>query len=59
MIRTENLTKTFRTEEIETMALNKVNLQIAKGEFVAIMGAFGLRKINLVKHFRLVGQPPH
>jgi len=38
MIRTVNLNKVFRTEEIETSALNEVNLHIQKGEFVAIMG---------------------
>ncbi len=38
MIRTKELTKIFRTEEIETTALNKVDLHIAKGEMVAVMG---------------------
>lgn len=54
MIRTENLTKTFRTEEIETMALNKVNLQIAKGEFVAIMGPSGCGKSTLLRAVNLM-----
>jgi putative ABC transport system ATP-binding protein len=38
MIKTENLQKIFRTEEVETWALNNVSLEIAEGEFVAIMG---------------------
>lgn len=58
MIRTENLTKTFRTEEIETMALNKVNLQIAKGEFVAIMGPSGCGKSTLLNILGLLDNPP-
>ena len=57
MIRTENLTKTFRTEEIETMALNKVNLQIAKGEFVAIMGPSGCGKSTLLNILGLLDNP--
>lgn len=38
MIKTENLTKVYRTEEVETRALNNVSLHIKKGEFVSIMG---------------------
>ena len=38
MIKTNQLVKIFRTDEIETTALNKVNLEVQKGEFVAIMG---------------------
>lgn len=57
MIRTENLTKTFRTEEIETMALNKVNLQIAKGEFVAILGPSGCGKSTLLNILGLLDNP--
>ena len=37
MIKTENLKKVFRTEEVETYALNDVNLEINDGEFVAVM----------------------
>ena len=38
MIQVSNLTKVFRTEEIETTALNGVSFEIKDGEFVAIMG---------------------
>lgn len=38
MIKTVNLQKIFKTEEVETWALNNVNLEIKAGEFVAIMG---------------------
>ena len=38
MIKIENLSKVFRTEEVETTALNNVSLEVKKGEFVAIMG---------------------
>ncbi len=57
MIRSENLTKTFRTEEIETMALNKVNLHIASGEFVAIMGPSGCGKSTLLNILGLLDNP--
>ena len=38
MIKTVNLQKIFKTEEVETWALNNVSLEIKEGEFVAIMG---------------------
>ena len=38
MIKTVNLQKIFKTEEVETWALNNVNLDIKAGEFAAIMG---------------------
>ena len=38
MISIEHLTKTFRTEEVETVALNGVSLRVDDGEFVAVMG---------------------
>ncbi|UTW67542.1 ABC transporter ATP-binding protein [bacterium SCSIO 12643] len=44
MIKTINLSKVFRTEEIETTALNQINLEIQNGEFVAIMGESGCGK---------------
>ena len=41
MIKIENLSKVFRTEEVETVALDGVNLSVEEGEFVAIMGPSG------------------
>jgi len=38
MIKTNDLTKIFRTEEVETTALNKVTLNVKEGEYVAVMG---------------------
>jgi len=38
MLKVENLKKVFRTEEIETIALNGVTFEVKEGEFVAIMG---------------------
>lgn len=57
MIRTENLTKAFRTEEIETMALSNVEINIKKGEFVAIMGPSGCGKSTLLNILGLLDNP--
>ena len=48
MIRAINLTKVFRTESVETTALNGINLEINEGEFLAIMGPSGCGKSTLV-----------
>ncbi|MDX1285723.1 MAG: ABC transporter ATP-binding protein [Draconibacterium sp.] len=57
MIKTADLTKVFRTEEIETSALNKVNLHVKKGEFVAIMGPSGCGKSTLLNIIGLLDNP--
>lgn len=57
MIKTENLVKVFRTEEVETTALNKVNIHVQKGEFVAIMGPSGCGKSTLLNIIGLLDNP--
>ena len=48
MIQIENISKVFRTSEVETVALNHVNLEVKEGEFVAIMGPSGCGKSTLL-----------
>ena len=57
MIRTENLTRIFRTEEIETIALNGVNINVKDGEFIAIMGPSGCGKSTLLNILGLLDTP--
>lgn len=57
MIRTEDLTRIFRTEEIETIALNGVNINVKDGEFVAIMGPSGCGKSTLLNILGLLDTP--
>ena len=57
MLRTENLTKVFRTEEVETTALNGVNIEVKDGEFVAIMGPSGCGKSTLLSILGLLYNP--
>lgn len=48
MIQLTDITKAYRTDEVETLALNKVNLHVAEGEFVSIMGPSGCGKSTLL-----------
>lgn len=57
MIKIEQLTKVFSTDEVETTALNKVNLQVNKSEFLAIMGPSGCGKSTLLNILGLLDNP--
>ena len=56
-IRTEKLTKIFRTDEAETTAVNRVTLDIEPGEFVAVMGPSGCGKTTLLNMLGLIEKP--
>jgi putative ABC transport system ATP-binding protein len=57
MIKTNDLTKVFRTEEVETTALNKVTLDVKEGEYVAVMGPSGCGKSTLLNILGLLDNP--
>ena len=57
MIKTVNLQKVYTTEEVETTALNNVNIDIDEGEFVAIMGPSGCGKSTLLNVLGLLDNP--
>ena len=54
LIQTEELTRNYRTEEVETLAVNKISLEIDKGEFVAVMGPSGCGKTTLLNLLGLI-----
>ena len=57
LLKLENLTKVYRTEEVETTALNQVDIDIAEGEFVAVMGPSGCGKSTLLNVVGMLDGP--
>ena len=57
MIQTVNLNKVFRTDEVETLALNDVNFSVKRGEFVAVMGPSGCGKSTLLNIIGMLDNP--
>ena len=57
MIKTVALEKIFRTEEVETLALNKVSIEVKEGGIRSHYGPFRLWKINVVEYLRIARQP--
>jgi ABC-type antimicrobial peptide transport system, ATPase component len=57
MIKIKDLEKIYRTEEVETVALNKLSLEVKEGEFVAVMGPSGCGKSTLLNILGLLDDP--
>ena len=57
IIKIQNLEKIYRTEEVETIALNKISIDVKEGEFVAIMGPSGCGKSTLLNILGLLDDP--
>ncbi len=50
MLRLDNVSKVYRTTDVETSALDHVSMEILPGEFVGDHGAIGLRQVDLAQH---------
>src|SRR5580658_1749579 len=57
MIKITDLQKTYRTEEVETIALNKLSFEVKDGEFVSVMGPSGCGKSTLLNILGLLDDP--
>ena len=57
LLSTHELSKIYRTEEIETTALNQISIEIEKGEFLAIMGPSGCGKSTLLNIIGMLDSP--
>lgn len=57
IIELKNISKVFRTKDVETTALENVNLEVEKGEFVSIMGPSGCGKSTLLNIIGLLSTP--
>ncbi len=57
MIRTDKLVKVYRTDEVETTALNEVSISIKEGEFVSVMGPSGCGKSTLLNILGMIDSP--
>ena len=57
MIHLKNIEKVYRTDTIETLALNNINLEVGKGEFISIMGPSGCGKSTLLNIMGLLDEP--
>jgi len=57
MIKLENVNKVYRTERVETLALENINLDVAPGEFVSVMGPSGCGKSTLLNLIGLLDAP--
>jgi putative ABC transport system ATP-binding protein len=57
MIRLNGVSKTYRTDKVETLALKDIDLEVGKGEFVAMMGPSGCGKSTLLNLIGLLDRP--
>ena len=57
MLKMNGITKVYRTNDIQTTALNSINLEVARGEFVTVMGPSGCGKATLLNVIGLLDNP--